>query len=346
MAVSDPIRGALNNYNVGETPLATLDATKQQVVAQTKVPTPDVSPVREFINKNFTVQRGDQKPSEKHPEFKQVGQAGISDLQGQVEAKQRAADVWKQQADIMTDATKRSISQTRQTGKAAVAEQERFAAETSSLNAEATQRRADALAHSEKVYNQYVNTIDDLINDREDVSTLQIENAGYAHRLASSQAERAIKEAIGASNVESDPLYRQWQLEESGKFQVAVNNILINADQQTQRLREVMASGAAQIQAGRVQTDAWAFKNEQDAHLANSAARHQSEMQTLAFLDAMRAAELAGMKGFTDFLSSAPISAVEVTPLLSTLLELQLNAEAERKSQGGYSISYNSGTRV
>ncbi|MCP4996497.1 MAG: hypothetical protein GY934_22380 [Gammaproteobacteria bacterium] len=352
----DPLSASVGaSQQPGQFDLSKLTGMASKAAEATKVQDVDTTPISQFIKDYMGSEKdylgrgkyGQVKlpngqlvwPNDLTPELKPVAEAGLSDLQASLDAAKRQHGIQAQGAQTVAEATMSSLQQSRANVQNAKEGHKALVGKASDADKAATARKDEALAHNEKVYTDYINTIEKWSETPNDMLARQLEVASQSSLLSSRNMERQIKESIGAG-WETDPLYLDFKLQEAAKFQTSADNLMIAASQNTQRMLELGASGAAGIATARVSTDAWAFKNEQDVHQANLALVETSRLQTLAFQDAQRALELTELKDFSAYLGSLPVIAVETAPLLATLLELQQTASAEKEADNpGYFVT-------
>jgi len=344
----DPLSTAVGaSQQPGQFDLSSLAKTREEVFKQARAPETNLDPIRNFINTQLTTGNVWADPDRKGkrqiigqfesktPELEQVGRAGLSDLQARISARDREVTQQEATAKSREKAVTGFVEGERASVDAANKRLVDFRTKGAELDEEATARKEEGLAHNQRVYDEFVQHIDGLIGDQEDVLPRQLQVASQAAMLSSRSLERQIKEQEGADWANS-PTYQSWALSEQGKWQTTADRLVIASADTTQRMREISASGAAGIQSARVQTDSWNFQREQDAHQATRMANRQAELDFQSFESIKRASEFNAItQGYLPYLEAIDVAAIETAPLLATLLELQQTAEAAKPPKRG-----------
>lgn len=298
-----------------QTDLASLDSSTANVIEATKVP--DATPQLNTAQQLASTVNADVKP---------VAKAVVSDVQAQIEAGQRQADIQAEALQVKKDSIQNYVQGTRDAATAAVKAQEQFEGQISADRQASIESKQQMIAESKQVLQDYNATIEKWASTNDDALTRDLETANYAMHQNSRALERQIKESD--PNWETSPIYENFRIEQGMAFQASANQLISQARQRTQSMLQAGATAAANIATAVTQNISWAHKYALDFQQYATQAVQQTQAQTLAYLDAQRGMEMAGLDDYAGWLAQSPVFAIELAPMMATVLDLQQSSQA------------------
>ena len=303
-----------------QTDLSSLDTSTANVIEATKVPdsTAQVSAAQNLAS---TVNK-DVKP---------VAQAMVSDLQGKISAGERQQTIQAEATQIKKESIQNYVQGARDASVAAVKSQEQFEGQISLDRQASIESKQQMIEQSKQVQAEYNANIEKWANTSDDALVRDLETANFAMHQNSSAMERQIKESD--PNWQNSPVYENFKIEQGMAFKASANALISQARQRTQSMLQAGATAGANIATAVTQNISWAHKYALDFQQYATQAVQQTQAQTMAYLDAQRGMKMAGMDDYASWLAQSPVFAIELAPMMATVLDLQQSSQAAADAQ-------------
>jgi hypothetical protein len=294
--------------------LAGIDASAASSIEATKVPTVNLDAAQKMVAGG---------PSSVMP----IGKAIVSDLQGQITAGQQQTANRALGTNLKATALKgvQKVGQASQ--EAAIKGQQRFSQQSSEDVKKAETEIAAMDSKGRALITEYSDTIEKWSTGNEPALVRALEANNLAYHQTSKQQERAVTEAYGKDSQK----YADFLDNKKVNLQTMASDLIAKSWDMTQQMLQVGASGLSPIVGAVAQNLSWATKYGIDVRQAASMAVQQSEVDTLAYVNSVEAMKAAGMDDFANWLDQSPVAAIEMAPMLATLLDLQQTAAEEQR---------------
>jgi len=260
---------------------------------------------------------------------RETGKAAVAGLASQVQASQRQAA--NQGAALQTkfEATQAYTQNLKSLGQTVAKGNEESVAAWNKYTMTADQYLKDSAGRMASVTQDIKNTIDQYAKTNDKALANSIQAGAYAWLQTNKSTERAIAERYGTDSAE----YTGWISSKRASIGAMVSDLTAKAWDRTQ---QVLNTGLGALAGAETQlaTDVnLAQKNSLDALNAAAAAGDQYRLNTASFMLTLEGAANTEWADLADWLDKSPVSAVDATPLLSQLLELQASVDARNQQQ-------------
>jgi hypothetical protein len=193
----------------------------------------------------------------------------------------------------------------------------------------ADQYLQDSAARMQSVTADIKSTIDRYAQTNDSALAHSIQSASYTWLQTNKQQERAIAERYGLDSAE----FRDWQDAKRASIGAMVSDLTARAWDNTQRILNTGLGALAAAETEMAQQVNLAQKNSLDALEAASSMGDQFRLQTSAYLLSLAAAENTEWADLASWIAEAPVMAVDATPMMMQLLDLQAGLDAQAQAE-------------
>jgi hypothetical protein len=256
-----------------------------------------------------------------------VGQAAIAGFQSQVQAGQQQQEIQGQALQAKADATTKYLKGLDSSATAAIKAQQQFQEKMNQLSGKAEQDKGSMIAHAERTYQDIKDYTAQLAKTNDVALVRSLESSNYSLLQTSKAQERDILER-NPTEGKASAEYVQFADQKRSQFAALAGDLISKSWGYTQQILNT-GLGAAASMAQTMETNvSYATKYALEVTQAAELAKQQYAVQTLSYVDVVQGLRYSAASEYADWIDQSRVTAVDATPLLSLLLELQQQDQA------------------
>ena len=256
-----------------------------------------------------------------------VGQAAIAGFQSQVQAGQQQQAIQGEALQMKADATTKYLKGLDSSATAAIKAQQQFQEKMDQLSGKAEQDKGSMIAHAEKTYQDIKDYTAQLAKTNDAALVRSLESSNYTLLQTSKSQERDILER-NPTEGKASAEYVQFADQKRSQFAALTGDLIAKSWGYTQQILNTGLGATAAMGQAMETNVSWATKYALDVRQATELSKQQYAVQTLSYFDAIQGLRYSAAGEYADWIDQSTVTAVDATPVLAQLLDLQQQAQA------------------